>query len=124
MIVSSGNGKLPLAIDATLGGSAMAPMGVNDLVFGDLPQPKMNAENRARQIILQPAVGLNEHILHDVANIDPPLNLAIQPHLNHSAERIAMPVQEAIDCLLIAAASAGKQLLGLVRVGPHARYYG
>ena len=62
-----------------------------------------------------------EDILHDVAHIDPPLNSLVEPKLHHSSQRIAMPVHQAVDRVLVATLGIGEQILRFFRIRPHKR---
>ena len=97
----------------------MAAMGVDYPVVGDLPQPQMIGHDRMGQIVLQAAVGLDQHFLHDVAHVDPPLNPLVQPQLHHPPQRIAVPLHQPVDGGRIALPGMLEQFLGLFGVGPH-----
>ena len=92
VVGGGGHGQRPLAIDRTLGTGAVAAMGIDDPVLGDLPQPEVIGHHRIGQIVLQPAVGLDQHFLHDVADVDPLLNPLVEAKLHHPPQRIAVAV--------------------------------
>lgn len=83
----------------------------------------MKRHDRILQIVLQSPVGFDQHVLHDVADIDSPLNLLIQPHLHQPPQRIAMPLHQLIHGLGVAVFCFGQKLSGLFGFGPHARDY-
>jgi alpha-D-ribose 1-methylphosphonate 5-triphosphate synthase subunit PhnL len=47
----------------------------------------------------QSPIGFNKYILNDVANINPLHQSLIQPERDHSAQRIAMPIEQFLDRL-------------------------
>ena len=106
-------------IDAAPGRHAVPPMGVDQPVPGHLPQPKMKWHRRMGQILLQPPMGVEQHILHDVAGIDPAADYAIHPQIDHPPQRRAMALQQPIHGRRIAAAGFGEKFLRFVGVGPH-----
>ena len=59
-----------LAIEAPPRGHAVAAMGVDQPVLRHLPQPQMERHLRILQILLEPPMGFDQHVLRDVASID------------------------------------------------------
>jgi hypothetical protein len=84
----------------------MTPVGVDDPVPGDLPNPQVKGHAGILQIILQPAIGLDQHILYHVADIHSPLDLPIQTHPHHAVHGRSMAIQQPIDRLHRPLASA------------------
>ena len=99
----------------------MPPVSVDDPVLGDLPKPQVIRHRGLGQIVLQPAIGFDQHFLHDIAHIDSPLDALIEPKLHHPPQRIAMPLHQAIDRLSIAPLGFGQQVLRFFHFGPHWR---
>ena len=100
-------------------GHAMPPMGVDQPVLGHVPQPEMKRHGRMDQILLQAAISLDEHILHDIAGIHPALDRRIESQVYQPPQCIAVAIEQFVDRRAIAGFRALEQLLGLRRVGPH-----
>lgn len=123
-VVSDGRHGL-LSVDATFRRNPMTPMSVDDSVFGDLSDPQVEGHYWVFQVIAEPAVGLEKHILDHIAYIDPLLNSVIQPHFYHAAQRGSVPVEQTIDGIRVALAGIFQQFFGRGRFWPHsASYYG
>jgi hypothetical protein len=97
----------------------MSAMGVDQPVFGHLPQPEVERHHGIGQIAFESSVGFDHHFLRDVARVDALLYLPIHPQVDHSPHRLSMAFQEAIDRRVVAAAGVGKQLLGIFGIRPH-----
>jgi len=85
---------------AALGGS-MASVHINDAIFGQLAQPKMERHHRICQIVLQTLRRFHQDVLHDIAGIDATSHGLIESHLDHAPNRLPMPIHQAIDSLRI-----------------------
>ena len=70
VVRQEGGDQRLLAVEAAPLRLAVAAMGVDDVVLGDVPQPEVKGHERIVQIVLQPAVRFEQHVLHDVAGID------------------------------------------------------
>ena len=68
---AAADGQRPLAIHRSFAGLAVPAVGVDDPVGRDLPQPEMERQRRVAEVVGQPLVGLEQHVLHDVAGVDP-----------------------------------------------------
>ncbi len=121
VVLSRWHGERPFAIDGALGTGAVAAVGVDDAVLRDLPQPQVVGHARLGQVLLEAAIGLDQNVLHDVADVDSPLNSLVEAKLDHPPERIAVAVQEAVNGVRVALLGIGQQILGFFRVGPHKR---
>ena len=84
----------PLAIQAPLAGPAVPAVGIDHLVASDLPQPEVKRQRRVPQVFTQPLAGLQEHVLDDVAGIDPPAQRLVQPQPDHPPEGRAVAFPE------------------------------
>ncbi len=71
------------AIHAAPRRPAMPPMGVDQPVAGHLPQPQMKRHRRIRKIFFQSAVGIEQHILHNITGVDPAADHAIHAQVDH-----------------------------------------
>jgi len=49
----------------------MPAVRVDDAVLRQMPQPEMERHGRRAQVFVEPLIGLEQHVLHDVAGIDP-----------------------------------------------------
>lgn len=99
---------------------AMLAVHVDDAVFGQVPQPQVKGQPGIGEVIAEPLIGFEEHILHDVAGIDTAGDGAIKPQPHHLPQRIAVPIEQLIHGQWIAATGARQQLLRLGRIGPDA----
>ena len=57
----------------------------------------MKRQPRLAEVVGQPAIGLDERILHDVACIDPPSHAAVHPRRDHPPQRFPMTIEQAVD---------------------------
>jgi hypothetical protein len=48
------------------------PVCVDDVITHDLAQPEMKGQPGVPQILTQPLAGLEQHVLYNIAGIDPP----------------------------------------------------
>ena len=83
-------------IDAAFGRTPMPPVGVDDAILGDLPQPQVERHGRIVQVVPQAAVRLDQHVLHHVAHVDPGPDPLVQPHPHHPLHGAAMAVQQLV----------------------------
>ena len=97
----------------------MPPVGVDNPIFSDLAEPKVKRHRRVFDILGQTTVGLDHYILNDVADVDPPLNFAVQPHLDHPPQGLAMPLKQAVDGVFVTASNIRQKLFRLFGFRPH-----
>ena len=116
------SGTRLLPIHAAFRRQAMAAVGIDDPIAGDMPEPQMERHRRITQIVLQPAIGFYQDILHHVADVDPLLDPLVKPHLHQPANGGPVAIHQAVDRLCVAALDILEQLLGLVGFGPNARH--
>jgi hypothetical protein len=83
-------------------------MRVDQPVVRDMPQPKMERHRRILQVLVEAAVGLYQHILHNVARVDPALHHPVHPQVDHPPQRLAVPIQELVDGGRLTGACAGE----------------
>ena len=86
-----------LSVETAIGGDAVPAVGVDETIPGHVPQPELEWHGRIGKIIAEAAIGLDHHVLHDVAGIDPPLHDPIHPLIDHPADRRAMALEQAVD---------------------------
>ena len=67
----------------------MPAMGVDHAVAGQVPQPELKRHAGRFEVVGQPAVRFDQHILHDIAGVDPPLQARSirMPTIRRSASR-------------------------------------
>ena len=70
----------------------MPPMGINDVVFGDMSEPEVKGHDGVFQVIFNSFMRLKEHILNDVTCVFPGGDSGIKPEADHSPQRFAMAV--------------------------------
>ena len=63
------------------------------------------------EIALEPTVGLDHDILHNIAGINAALHSPIHPQIDHPPQRLAVPFQQPVKSLGIALASLIEQLM-------------
>jgi hypothetical protein len=98
-----------LPVEAARGRDAVPAVGVDEPVAGHVPQPELEGHRRVGEVVAEPAIGLDEHVLHDVAGVDPPLHHPIHPPVDHPPDRIAMPRQKVVDRRRVPATDAVEQ---------------
>lgn len=96
-------------------------MSVNDAVLSNLPKPQVERHDRVVQISLQPSVRLDQHILHDITDINSTLDFLIEPHTNQLPQRVAMLIHQLVHCGLVAFLCLNEQRFRLVGCWPHGR---
>jgi len=84
-------------------------MRVDQTVAGHVPQPELERHGGVREILPQPSVGLEEHILNDVAGIDPALHAAIHAAIDHPLDRRAVPFEQSVDSPVVTLANPLEQ---------------
>ena len=72
----------------------MPAVGIDHVVMSDLPQPEVKRQGRVTQVFTQPLAGSQEHVLDDVAGIDPPAQRLVQPQSDHPPEGRAVTLPE------------------------------
>jgi len=87
----------------------MAAVRVDQTVAGHVPQPQLEGHGGIGEVVAEPAVGLEEDILDDVAGIDAALDAPIHPPIDHLPDRIAVAGEKAVDGIVVAAADAVEQ---------------
>lgn len=92
----------------------MAAMGIDDSVLGNLPQPQPERHGRILQVVLQPPVGFDEHILNHVADIHPPLDFLVQPHSHDLAQRLTVPLHQLVHGSFVALLHLQEQFFSFV----------
>jgi hypothetical protein len=97
----------------------MASVHINDAVFRQLSQPKMERHHRIRQIVLQTLRRFHQDILHDIAGIDATSHGLIESHLDHAPNSLPMPIHQAIDGLRITIGDPFEKFLSLFTFRPH-----
>jgi len=96
-----GHHQRHLAIDAPGGRHAMAAMGIDQPIAGHVPEPELKRHRSVGEVLAQPPVGLDHHILHDIAGIDPPLHAPIHATIDHPLDRLAVPLKKAVHGVAI-----------------------
>ena len=76
------------------------------------------------EIFAQPATGVDEHILHDVAGVNAALHLPIEPQLHHASQSRAVTFEQPVNSRGISLTGPVEQFDGLRSVGPHSRATG
>ena len=94
-------------------------MSVNDPVFGDLPKPKMKRHDRIVHVSLQTAIGFDQNILHDIADVDSFLDFVVQSHSHQLPKRVSVSVHQLIYRRHITVFGLRYQLFGLELFWPH-----
>ncbi len=117
--VVGGVGERLFAVDAAACRAAVAAVSVDQPVFGHLTQPQVKRHDRVLQILLQAAIGVDHHLLHDVACVDTTFEHLVHPQINHPPHSVAVSVKQLIDSSVITFADVVQELLGVFGVGPH-----
>jgi len=86
-----------LAVDAPRAGDAMAAVGVDEPVAGHVPQPKAKRHRRILEIFPQPAIGLDQDILNDIAGVNSPLDELVHAMVDEPPDRRAVTIEQAVD---------------------------
>jgi len=108
-----------LTIEASPCGSPVAAVRIDDAVFRNVPNPQMERHLRISKVVIEPAVRFDQHILHNIARIEPLPQFRVEPHIDHSPERGEMSLQELTDSIRVAIARGKQQRLSLCGFRPH-----
>src|SRR5260370_93284 len=100
----------PLAIDAAPLGEMMFPTGVDNVVLGDASKPEVKRHRRIAEISVEPATGLEEHFLDDIAGVNASSDGGIEAQVDHAAHLVAVVGQKLLGDLFVAAAGLVEQL--------------
>jgi hypothetical protein len=76
-------------------------MGVDNSVLSDLAEPKPKRHHRIAEVVFQPTIGFDQHILNHITHVNPPLDLLVQPHSDNLAQRIAVPFHQLVYSVFI-----------------------
>jgi hypothetical protein len=72
-------------------------VGVDEPVAGHVPEPELKGHRRVGEVFAQPSVGLEQHILDDVAGIHAALHATIHAAVDHPLDRLPMPGEQPVD---------------------------
>ena len=116
--------RAPLGIAALTaavvkGKGAMPPMGVDNAILGDLPQPQVKRHRRVFQVVAEAAIRLDHHVLHHVADADASLDPLVQTHADHPLDGPGVAVQQLVDGAGVALFGAQEQFVRLFGFRPH-----
>jgi hypothetical protein len=107
------------AVDASPRRAAMAPMGIDQPILRDLPQPQMKRHRRIFQVIVQAAIGFDQHILHNIAGIHSTLHHAVHSQIDHPPQRFAVTIEQPVNRCSVAGFRLAEKFLRLGMIGPH-----
>ena len=97
----------------------MPAVGIDHVVMSDLPQPEVKRQGRVTQVFTQPLAGSQEHVLDDVAGIDPPAQRLVQPQSDHPPEGRAVTLPEFVRGGRVGLLNLLQKPLGFNRIWPH-----
>lgn len=83
----------------------------------------MKGHPRILQVIGEPAIGFDEHVLHDIADVQTALDAPIESHLHEAPQRLAMAIEQSVHGCRIATFDLFQQVLRVFLVGPHTKDY-
>lgn len=106
-----------LPIDTSTRRHSMSPVGIDQPVTSHMPQPEPKRHHGIFQIVTQPAVRLDHHVLHDVAGINPALHNTVHSRRDQATDRIAMPSKQALNSIGITLPHAVEQHLRDLWIG-------
>jgi len=94
-------------------------MGINDSIFGNLPNPKMERNDGVVQIVRQSPVGFDQHVLDNITYIHPLHEALIQSQLDHSPKRVPMTIHQLLNGDGFPVPDIIKKLNGDFSIGPN-----
>ena len=107
------------AVDAPPLRLPMPAMRVDDPILGQVPQPQVKRHRRVLQILGQPLIGFEQHILNDVAGIDAASQHGVEPQVDDLPQRLAELAEQSVDGRGLAASGVVEQSSGFLVVRPH-----
>ena len=84
-----------LPVDAAPLREPVPAVRVDDAVLRQVPQPQVERHVRLLQVLGQPLVGLDEHVLNDVGGVHAARDGRVEPQVDDAAERFAELVEQA-----------------------------
>ena len=94
-------------------------MQVDHPVLSNLPQPQPKRHGRSLDVVGKPLRRLDQHVLHDVARINPRRHPPVHPGLHHPPDRIPVAPQQLSQSRLISPGSILEQVRRRFRVRLH-----
>src|SRR5262249_40873425 len=89
------------------------PPEVEEAVVGELAEPQAKTERRFRQIVIQPAEGLQLGFLHHVRRVQPRAESGVGAQRDKATQKRPMPGKEPLSGLLFTVADLLEQVLRL-----------
>ncbi len=79
----------------------------------------MKWQGRVAQVFAQPLAGSQEHVLNNVAGIDPPAQRLVQPQSNHPPEGRAVTLPEFVRGRGVGLLNLLQEPFRIIRIWPH-----
>lgn len=112
-----------LTIKAAPRGHAVAAAHVDHAILGHLPQPEMKGQLRIAQVFWQSLVGLDQHILNDIAGIDALLEPPVQPQFDDPPQGWSVFAQQLVQRSAFTRSGPLEQFSRALEIWPHDRQY-
>jgi hypothetical protein len=91
----------------------VAPMGVDQLLCGELPQPEIELHRRLGRIVGQTAGGFDHRFLDDVRGIDPAIEPTVEPQADHVPQPVAVAAEQFGNGPLVAPRRLSEQFVNV-----------
>ena len=96
-------------------------MRVNNAVLRQVPQPQVERHVRRLQILNEPLVGFDQHVLDDVRGVDAAGQNGVESQVDRAAQRLAELAQQVVDRAGLALPGGVEEFIGIFAGGPHDR---
>ncbi len=90
-----------LPVDAPRARHAMPTVGIDEPVAGHVPQPQPKGHRRILEIVAQPAIGLDEHVLNDIAGVNSPLDELVHPLIDQPTDSRPVAIEQAVHGIAV-----------------------
>lgn len=94
-------------------------MGIDDSILSDLPNPKVERYRRVIDVIHESTIGFDQHVLDDVAHVEPLHNSLIESDCDHPTQGVTVTAEEFLDRVLLSLADIHKKFGCGIAVRPN-----
>jgi hypothetical protein len=91
----------------------MPPVQGNQPLPGELPQPGIEGDGPADEVLLEGTIGLDECLLNHIGRVETSPQSLIEPKLNHAEQPLPVTAEQALPGAAIARGSAEQQFVGV-----------
>jgi hypothetical protein len=106
-------------LDGPSSGQDVPAVEVDESLGGELPEPRVERNGSACEVVVKAFGGDSKCLLHDIAWVDPNGDAGVETSGNHPQEAIAVSLKQCPRSSGIAVRGKAEQLIGVGRGGRH-----